>query len=34
LQEFLVPRYLSEVTGRDSREALLSFLTERLEDPW
>ncbi|MEF8768803.1 SUMF1/EgtB/PvdO family nonheme iron enzyme [Candidatus Accumulibacter contiguus] len=34
LQEFLVARYLSEVIGRDSREAMLSFLAERLEDPW
>jgi hypothetical protein len=34
LQEFLVARYLSEVTGRDSREAMLSYLAGRLEDPW
>jgi formylglycine-generating enzyme required for sulfatase activity len=34
LQEFLVARYLSEVLGRDSREALLSFLAERIDDPW
>ncbi len=34
LQEFLVARYLSEVTGRDSREAMLAFLAGRLEDPW
>ncbi|MEF8707110.1 MAG: SUMF1/EgtB/PvdO family nonheme iron enzyme, partial [Candidatus Accumulibacter sp. UW27] len=34
LQEFLVARYLSEVIGRDSREAMLSFLTERIEDAW
>ncbi|TMQ78885.1 SUMF1/EgtB/PvdO family nonheme iron enzyme [Candidatus Accumulibacter phosphatis] len=34
LQEFLVARYLSEVIGRDSREAMLSFLAERIEDPW
>ena len=34
LQEFLVARYLSEVTGRDSREAMLSLLAERVEDPW
>ncbi|MBL8425264.1 MAG: SUMF1/EgtB/PvdO family nonheme iron enzyme [Candidatus Accumulibacter phosphatis] len=34
LQEFLVARYLSEVIGRDSREAMLSFLAERIEDSW
>ncbi len=34
LQEFLVARYLSEVLGRDSREALLAFIAERIEDPW
>jgi hypothetical protein len=34
LQEFLVARYLSEVIGRVSREALLSCLAERLADPW
>ncbi|MFZ0255514.1 MAG: NACHT domain-containing protein, partial [Gammaproteobacteria bacterium] len=33
-QEFLVARYLSEVTGRVSREAILAFLASRLEDPW
>jgi hypothetical protein len=30
-QEFLAARYLGEVTGRDSREAILAFLTDRLE---
>jgi len=33
-QEFLAARYLGEVTGRDSREAILAFLTDRLDDPW
>ena len=33
-QEFLAARYLGEVTGRDSREAILAFLADRLDDPW
>lgn len=33
-QEFLVARYLSEVIGRESREAILAFLNDRLDDPW
>ena len=33
-QEFLVARYLREVTGAESREAILAFLNSRLEDPW
>jgi formylglycine-generating enzyme required for sulfatase activity len=34
LQEFLVGRYLSEVTGRESRERMLEVLAARLADPW
>ncbi|MEF8755624.1 MAG: SUMF1/EgtB/PvdO family nonheme iron enzyme [Accumulibacter sp.] len=34
LQEFLVGRYLSEVTGRESRERMLEVLAGRLADPW
>ncbi|WP_295414065.1 SUMF1/EgtB/PvdO family nonheme iron enzyme [uncultured Thiodictyon sp.] len=33
-QEFLVARYLAEVPGRDSRQAMLDCLTDHLEDPW
>jgi NACHT domain len=33
-QEFLVARYLREVTGGESREAILAFLNDRLDDPW
>jgi len=34
LQEFLVARYLREVTGGESREAILASLDGRLDDPW
>jgi formylglycine-generating enzyme required for sulfatase activity len=33
-QEFLVARYLREVVGAEGREKILSFLGDRLEDPW
>ncbi|MGH8584848.1 MAG: formylglycine-generating enzyme family protein, partial [Gammaproteobacteria bacterium] len=33
-QEFLVARYLREVTGGEGREAILAFLDKRLDDPW
>jgi formylglycine-generating enzyme required for sulfatase activity len=33
-QEFLVARYLREVTGGEGRGAILAFLEERLDDPW
>jgi formylglycine-generating enzyme required for sulfatase activity len=33
-QEFLVARYLREVTGGAGRDAILAFLDERLDDPW
>jgi formylglycine-generating enzyme required for sulfatase activity len=33
-QEFLVARYLREVVGAASRADILSFLEERVEDPW
>lgn len=33
-QEFLVARYLREVTGGEGREAILTFLEKRLDDPW
>jgi hypothetical protein len=33
-QEFLVARYLSEVIGRESRDAILTSLDGRLDDPW
>ena len=33
-QEFLVARYLAEVIGRESREAIFAFLDNRLDDPW
>ncbi len=33
-QEFLVARYLREVTGAEGREAILAALTDRLEDSW
>ena len=34
LQEFLVARYLREVTGAEGRAAILAFLDGRLNDPW
>nr|WP_291995734.1 SUMF1/EgtB/PvdO family nonheme iron enzyme [Candidatus Accumulibacter sp. ACC003] len=34
LQEFLVARYLREVTGGEGREAILAVLGDRLADPW
>ncbi len=34
LQEFLVARYLREVIGGESREAILAILNNRLDDPW
>ena len=34
LQEFLVARYLREVIGGESREAILAVLNNRLDDPW
>ena len=34
LQEFLVARYLREVTGAEGRSAILAFLDDRLDDPW
>ncbi len=34
LQEFLVARYLAEVPGRDSRQAMLDCLQDHLEHPW
>ncbi len=34
LQEFLVARYLREVIGGESREAILAALNNRLDDPW
>ncbi|MCK7480150.1 MAG: hypothetical protein M0C28_24920 [Candidatus Moduliflexus flocculans] len=33
-QEFLVARYLREVTGGEGRDAILAFLDGRLADPW
>jgi hypothetical protein len=33
-QEFLVARYLREVTGGEGREAILAFLEKWLDDPW
>ena len=33
-QEFLVARYLREVIGGEAREAILSVLGDRLDDPW
>lgn len=33
-QEFLVARYLREVIGGESREAILAVLNNRLDDPW
>ena len=33
-QEFLVARYLREVTGGDGRDAILAVLKDRLDDPW
>ena len=33
-QEFLVARYLREVTGGESRDAVLAVLQNRLDDPW
>ena len=33
-QEFLVARYLREVTGGEGREAILAFVGDRLDDPW
>lgn len=33
-QEFLVARHLREVVGAGGHEAMLSFLEDRLEDPW
>jgi formylglycine-generating enzyme required for sulfatase activity len=33
-QEFLVARYLREVTGDEGREAILAVLGDRLDDPW
>jgi predicted NACHT family NTPase len=33
-QEFLVARYLREVTGGEGREAILAFLDQHLDDPW
>ncbi len=34
LQEFLVARYLREVIGGEGREAILTALNNRLDDPW
>jgi len=34
LQEFLVARYLREVTGAEGRAAILAFLDGRLDDLW
>ncbi|MBE2260380.1 MAG: SUMF1/EgtB/PvdO family nonheme iron enzyme [Rhodobacteraceae bacterium] len=33
-QEFLVARYLREVTGDEGRDAILAVLGDRLDDPW
>lgn len=33
-QEFLVARYLREVTGGESRDAVVAVLQHRLDDPW
>ena len=33
-QEFLVARYLREVTGGEGRDAILACLDHRLDDPW
>ena len=33
-QEFLVARYLREVIGGEGRDAILAFLSDRLDDPW
>jgi formylglycine-generating enzyme required for sulfatase activity len=33
-QEFLVARYLREVSGAEGREAILAELEDRLADPW
>ena len=33
-QEFLVARYLKEVIGSESREAILALIMDHLDDPW
>ena len=33
-QEFLAARYLHKVTGGEGRDAILAFLSERLDNPW
>ncbi|MES9904116.1 MAG: SUMF1/EgtB/PvdO family nonheme iron enzyme [Sedimenticola sp.] len=33
-QEFLVARYLHVITGGAGRDAILTYLSERLDDPW
>ncbi len=33
-QEFLVARYLKEVIGSEGREAILTLISDHLDDPW